>query len=55
VDEAAEEMDELDYDFYRFTEIGSGQESVLYRAGSTGHRLAQLTPQPELVILGQCR
>jgi sigma 54 modulation/S30EA-like ribosomal protein len=49
VDEAAEEMDELDYDFHLFTEEGSGQHSVLYRAGPTGYRLAQLNPQPDLV------
>jgi ribosome-associated translation inhibitor RaiA len=49
VDEAAAEIDELDYDFHLFTEQGSGQDSVLYRAGATGYRLAQLVPQPHLV------
>lgn len=49
VDEAAAEMDQLDYDFHLFTEQGSGQDSVLYRAGATGYRLAQLAPQPHLV------
>lgn len=44
VDEAAEEMGLLDYDFHLFTEAGSGQDSVLYRSGPTGHRLARLTP-----------
>lgn len=51
-DEVAIEMDELDYEFHLFTEQGSGQDSVLYRAGPTGYRLAQLTPQPDLVIPG---
>lgn len=53
VDEAAEEMDELDYDFHLFTEEGSGQHSVIYRAGPSGYRLAQLNPRPDLVTLGQ--
>jgi ribosome-associated translation inhibitor RaiA len=44
VDDAAREMGLLDYDFYLFTESGSGQDSVLYRAGATGYRLAQLIP-----------
>jgi ribosome-associated translation inhibitor RaiA len=45
IDEAAWDMDLLDYDFYLFTESGTGQDSVLYRAGATGYRLAQLTLQ----------
>ncbi|MGH4009113.1 MAG: ribosome hibernation promotion factor [Pseudonocardiaceae bacterium] len=53
VDEAAAEMIELDYDFHLFTEQGSGQDSVLYRAGPTGYRLAQLVPQPDLVTAGK--
>jgi ribosome-associated translation inhibitor RaiA len=44
IDRAAHDMDLLDYDFYLFTESGTGQDSVLYRAGATGYRLAQLTP-----------
>ncbi|TNC20467.1 ribosome hibernation promotion factor [Amycolatopsis alkalitolerans] len=44
VDEAARDMGLLDYDFYLFTEAGTGRDSVLYRAGATGYRLAQLTP-----------
>ncbi|MGA8327910.1 MAG: HPF/RaiA family ribosome-associated protein [Mycobacterium sp.] len=44
VDEAAEEMDLLDYDFHLFTEKGTKQASVLYRAGTTGYRLAQVQP-----------
>jgi sigma 54 modulation/S30EA-like ribosomal protein len=52
VEEAAFDMDTLDYDFFLFTELGSGQDSVLYRAGPTGYRLAQLTPDPEKVISG---
>ncbi|HTK67015.1 MAG TPA: sigma 54 modulation/S30EA ribosomal C-terminal domain-containing protein [Pseudonocardia sp.] len=52
VDEAAMEMDDLGYDFHLFTELGSGQDSVLYRAGPTGYRLAQGTPRPDQVQHG---
>jgi ribosome-associated translation inhibitor RaiA len=52
VDEAAFDMDALDYDFYVFTELGSGEDSVLYRAEPTGYRLAQLRPAPEKVATG---
>jgi hypothetical protein len=44
VDEAAVEMDLLDYEFHLFTEKGTGFASVLYRAGPTGYRLAQVQP-----------
>ena len=44
VDEAALEMDLLDYDFHLFTEIGSGAASLLYHGGPTGYRLALLAP-----------
>ena len=42
VDEAAQEMELLDYDFHLFTEAGTKQASVLYRSGPTGYRLAQV-------------
>ncbi len=44
VDEAAREMDLLDYDFHLFTEKGTGTAGVLYRAGATGYRLALVAP-----------
>jgi len=47
VDEAAFDMAAMDYDFHLFTELGSGQDSVLYYDESGGYRLAQLTPQPD--------
>jgi ribosome-associated translation inhibitor RaiA len=47
VDEAAQEMELLDYDFHLFTEKGTNQASVLYRAGPTGYRLAQVQPSTE--------
>jgi ribosome-associated translation inhibitor RaiA len=46
VDEAALDLDLLDYDFHLFTEEGTGADSVLYRAGATGYRLAQVRPDP---------
>jgi ribosome-associated translation inhibitor RaiA len=47
VDEAAQEMELLDYDFHLFTEKGTKQASVLYRTKPTGYRLAQVMPLPE--------
>ena len=44
VDEAALEMDLLDYDFHLFNEKGSGIAGVLYRSGPSGYRLAQVAP-----------
>jgi ribosome-associated translation inhibitor RaiA len=44
VDEAAVEMDLLDYDFHLFTEKATGAAGVLYRAGPTGYRLALVMP-----------
>lgn len=45
VEEAALEMDLLDYDFHLFTEEGTKQEGVLYREGPTGYRLALVEPE----------
>jgi hypothetical protein len=44
VDEAASEMDVLDYDFHLFTEKGTAAAGVLYRGGPTGYRLALVMP-----------
>jgi hypothetical protein len=46
-DEALFEMESMDYDFHLFTDAATGQDSVVYRAGPTGYRLAQLRPRPE--------
>lgn len=46
-DEAVFEMESMDYHFHLFTDVASGQDSVVYRAGPTGYRLAQLHPRPE--------
>lgn len=46
VDEAAVEMEMLDYDFHLFTEVRTGMASVLYKDGPTGYRLAQVKPAP---------
>ena len=40
LDEAAGEMDLLDYNFHLFTEQGTGTTAVLNRADATGYRLA---------------
>jgi ribosome-associated translation inhibitor RaiA len=47
VDEAAQEMELLDYDFHLFTEKGTKQASVLYRTEPAGYRLAQVKPMPD--------
>ncbi|PVZ05834.1 sigma 54 modulation/S30EA ribosomal C-terminal domain-containing protein [Actinomycetospora cinnamomea] len=44
VDDAARDMGLLDLDFHLFTEQGSGRDTVIYRSGDTGFRLAQTTP-----------
>ena len=46
LDEAAFDMDVMDYDFHLFTEVGTGLDSVLYRGGPTALRLAQVDPRP---------
>jgi ribosome-associated translation inhibitor RaiA len=43
LDEAAREMELLDYDFHLFTEQGTGSAAVLYQA-PTGYRLALVAP-----------
>ncbi|MCX4092449.1 sigma 54 modulation/S30EA ribosomal C-terminal domain-containing protein [Nocardia sp. alder85J] len=50
-DEAALDMDLMDYEFHLFTESGSGIDSVLYRT-TTGLRLAQANPRPDTIIRG---
>ncbi|UXA08343.1 sigma 54 modulation/S30EA ribosomal C-terminal domain-containing protein [Mycobacterium sp. SMC-2] len=44
LDDAAREMELLDYDFHLFTEKGTGTAGVLYRGGPTGYRLALAAP-----------
>ncbi|MEU7769201.1 sigma 54 modulation/S30EA ribosomal C-terminal domain-containing protein [Nocardia sp. NPDC049190] len=51
-DEAAVDMESMDYDFHLFTELGSGSDSVLYRTEDGGYRLAQVDPQPDAVGRG---
>ncbi|WP_042364536.1 ribosome hibernation promotion factor [Streptacidiphilus neutrinimicus] len=47
-DEAAFEMDSMDYAFHLFTDLATGEDSVIYRTGSHGYRLAQVHPEPRL-------
>ncbi|RDI55235.1 sigma 54 modulation/S30EA-like ribosomal protein [Nocardia mexicana] len=51
-DEAAFDMELMDYDFHLFTESGSHVDSVLYRAGPSGYRMAQVYPSPDEVTRG---
>lgn len=45
IDDAAADMGDMGYDFHLFTEVGTGQDCVLYRSRPTGYRLAQVVPQ----------
>ena len=45
-DEAAFEMDAMDYNFHLFTDADTGLDSVIYRAGPTGYRLARTATGP---------
>lgn len=40
-DEAAFEMDAMDYGFHLFTDCATSLDTVIYRSGPTGYRLAQ--------------
>ncbi|MEU2035896.1 ribosome hibernation promotion factor [Nocardia amamiensis] len=51
-DEAVFDMETMDYDFHLFTESGTDADSVLYRIGDAGYRLAQVGPRPEAVTRG---
>ena len=50
LDDAAADMDDLGYDFHLFTEAGTRQDSVLYRSGPAGYRMAQVVPQPPTAL-----
>lgn len=53
VDEAASQMQMLDYDFHLFVETGSGVDSVLYRPRhGRAFRLSQVDPSPRDVSRG---
>jgi hypothetical protein len=46
-DEAAFDMDLMDYDFHLFTDAESGHDAVIYRGGSTGYRVAFVGGPPD--------
>lgn len=46
-DEAADEMDAMDYDFHLFRDAGTGLDAVIYRSGPSGYRLARTARSPE--------
>ncbi|MCP2099066.1 MULTISPECIES: sigma 54 modulation/S30EA ribosomal C-terminal domain-containing protein [Actinosynnema] len=52
-DAAALVMDLMDYDFHLFADSETGQDSVLYRVGPTGYRLARMedTAPPALPVV----
>jgi len=41
-DEAVLELESMDYDFHLFNDVETGQDGVIYRAGPTGYRLAEI-------------
>ncbi|MPZ81775.1 MAG: hypothetical protein GEV28_15760 [Actinophytocola sp.] len=43
VEEAALTMDLMDYDIHLFVDVDTGEDSVVYRVGPTGYRLARLS------------
>ncbi len=45
-DEAAYDLELLDYDFYLFGHLASGQDAVLYRSSALGYRLSTVHPAP---------
>ncbi|TQM66604.1 ribosomal subunit interface protein [Actinomadura hallensis] len=45
-DEAAFDMETLDYEFLLFTDAETGQDSVIYHSDG-GYRLAQVEPEPD--------
>lgn len=47
VEEAAFEMNLMDYDFHLFTEAATGQDCVLYHAEGADYRLARAQPQAQ--------
>ena len=53
LDEAIAEMDDLDHDFHLFVEAGRGIDSIVYRAGPTGLRLAQVDGRADQVVPGR--
>jgi ribosome-associated translation inhibitor RaiA len=45
-DEAIEDMELMGYRFRLFTDLESGQDSIVCRLGPTGYRLTQVMPDP---------
>jgi ribosome-associated translation inhibitor RaiA len=45
-EEAAFDLDQMGYHFQLFTDLHTGQDSIVYRGGPTGYRLAYLRPEP---------
>lgn len=45
-DEAAFDMDTMDYDFHLFGDLDTGLDAVIYRGGPTGYRIARTEAGP---------
>lgn len=54
-DDAADDMEMLGDDFHLFTDLATGQDSVLSRDASNGYRLAQLHPRRDLSAASDLR
>jgi len=48
--DAADEMEQLDYDFHLFTDEQTSLDAVVYRDGSSGYQLQRVTGKPETSI-----
>jgi ribosome-associated translation inhibitor RaiA len=51
-DEAADDLELLDVDFYLFRHLSSGQDAVLYRVSPLDYRLATVHPAPTSTATG---
>jgi ribosome-associated translation inhibitor RaiA len=45
--EAAEDMEQLDYDFHLFTDAETARDAIVFRGGPTGYRMARVSEGPE--------
>lgn len=46
-DEAAFDLELMDYDFHVFVDAASGCDSMIYRVGADSYRMVQLVPHPD--------
>jgi ribosome-associated translation inhibitor RaiA len=48
--DAADEMEQLDYDFHLFTDEYTALDAVIYRGGDSGYELQHATSRPETAV-----